>query len=46
MLIEVKLPLGPCRILSLDALIQAKETLGRERDKDAVLHLKALREQA
>ncbi len=44
--IEVKLSMGPCRILSLDALIQAKETLGRQRDKDAILHLKAIREQA
>lgn len=44
--IEVKLAMGSCRILSLDALIQAKETMGRERDKAAILHLKALREQA
>ncbi|MCH7919377.1 MAG: hypothetical protein IIC50_15500 [Planctomycetes bacterium] len=44
--IAVKLSMGPCRILSLDALIQDKETLGRQRDKDSTLHLKAIREQA
>lgn len=44
--IAVKLSMGPCRILSLDALIQDKETLGRQRDKDSILHLKAIREQA
>jgi len=42
--IAVSLPKGPCRILSLDALIQAKEAMGRERDKEVILHLKAIRE--
>ena len=42
--IEVRLSSGPCRILSLDALIQAKEAMGRPRDGEAVLQLKAIRE--
>jgi hypothetical protein len=41
--IELALPMGPCRILSLDTLIKAKEAMGRQRDKEAVLQLKALR---
>ena len=44
--IEVRLPAGMCRILSLDALIQAKEALARDRDKEAVLQLKALRDRS
>lgn len=42
--IEVALPQGSCRILSLDALIEAKEALNRERDREAIIQLKALRE--
>ncbi|MFC1760693.1 nucleotidyltransferase [Planctomycetota bacterium] len=42
--VEVVLSMGSCRILSLDTLIQAKEALGRERDKETVLQLKALQE--
>ncbi len=34
----------PCRILSLDALITAKTALTRPRDRENVLHLKAIRE--
>jgi hypothetical protein len=34
----------PCQVLSLDALIRAKEALGRPRDLQAVLQLKAIRE--
>jgi hypothetical protein len=34
----------PCHLLSLDALIRAKEALGRPRDQQAVLQLKAIRE--
>ncbi len=42
--IEVPLALGSCRILSLDALIEAKSAMGRERDKEVVLQLRALRD--
>jgi hypothetical protein len=42
--IEVALPLGLCRILSLDALIEAKSAMGRERDKEVVIQLRALRD--
>ena len=42
--ITIKLPSGACRILSIDALIRAKEAVGRPRDKEAVLQLKAIRE--
>lgn len=35
--IEVNLPAGPCRILSLDALIRSKEAMGRPRDRESVL---------
>jgi hypothetical protein len=40
----VRLPFGPCRILDLDALIVAKTTAGRPRDKEAVVQLRAIRE--
>lgn len=42
--VSVPLPAGPCRILSIDALIRAKEAMGRERDRQAVLQLRAIRE--
>jgi len=42
--IEVELEAGPCRVLSLDALIKAKEAMNRPRDREAVLQLKAIRE--
>lgn len=35
---------GICKILSLPALIQAKEAMGRPRDKEAVIQLRALAE--
>jgi len=41
--IEVSLPAGICRILSIDALIQSKEAMGRPRDRESVLQLKAIR---
>ncbi|MFH1733006.1 MAG: nucleotidyltransferase [Planctomycetota bacterium] len=43
--IEITLPEGTCRILSLDALIRSKEAMNRPRDREAVLQLKAIREQ-
>ena len=42
--IEVELPAGPCRILSLDALIRAKEAMGGLKDKLTILQLKAIQE--
>jgi hypothetical protein len=41
--IEVHLAVGVCRILSLEALIQSKEAMGRPRDRESVLQLKAIR---
>jgi hypothetical protein len=42
--IEVDTPSGKCRLLGLDALIRAKEAMGRTQDKLAVIQLKAIRE--
>lgn len=42
--IEVELPAGPCRILSLEALIRAKEAMGGPKDKLTLLQLKAIQE--
>ena len=42
--IEIELPAGPCRILGLDALIRAKEAMGRPKDKLTILQLKAIQE--
>ena len=36
--------LGPCRILKIDALIKAKKAMGRDRDRAAVLQLRAIQE--
>jgi hypothetical protein len=42
--IEIELPAGPCRILSLDALIRAKEAMGGPKDQLTILQLKAIQE--
>ena len=42
--VVVQLVAGACRILSIDALIKAKETMNRPRDKETVLQLRAIRE--
>ncbi len=42
--IEINTPSGKCRVLSLDALIRAKEAMGRTQDKLTVLQLKAIQE--
>ena len=42
--VTLSLDFGDCRILSLDALIRAKEALDRPRDKQAVVELRAIRE--
>jgi len=43
--VEIDLPFGRCRLLALDALIEAKKAMGRPRDKESVLQLKAIQEQ-
>ena len=42
--VPVELPGGTCRILTIDALIWAKEAMGRQRDREAALQLRAIRE--
>jgi hypothetical protein len=42
--VELLLEEGSCRVLSLDALIIAKEMMGRTRDKMAVQQLRAIKE--
>jgi hypothetical protein len=43
--VEIELPFGHCRLLAIDALIEAKEAMGRPKDKESVLQLKAIQEQ-
>lgn len=42
--VSVELSGGVCRILSIDALIRAKDAMGRPRDREAALQLRAIRE--
>ena len=42
--IEIEVRGRRCRVLSLDALIRAKEAMGSPRDRETVLLLKAIRE--
>jgi hypothetical protein len=44
--VEVELPVGKCRILDIDALIRAKEAMGRDHDKITVKHLKEIKKQS
>jgi len=41
---EIELPFGLCRIMSLEALIQSKETIARPKDILALTHLRAIKE--
>ncbi len=41
--VVVKMPFGTCRVLGLDALICAKEAMGRPHDLQSVAQLKAIR---
>lgn len=41
--IEVKLDCGPCRIADLETLIRTKKSLNRDKDKEALLQLRAIR---
>ncbi|MEI6149874.1 MAG: nucleotidyltransferase [bacterium] len=42
--VVIRLPFGRCRLLALDALIEAKKAMGRPRDKESVLQLRAIQE--
>jgi hypothetical protein len=42
--VPVEIAGGMCRILSIDAPIRAKEAMGRPRDREAVLQLRAIQE--
>ena len=42
--VSVELSFGPCRMLSLEALIRSKEALGREQDLAALRQLRAIKE--
>jgi hypothetical protein len=40
----VQLPIGACRVLDLEALIDAKSALDRTQDKLALIHLKHIQQ--
>ena len=42
--LEIQLAGGPCRILTIDALIQAKQAMGRDKDRETILQLRAIQE--
>ncbi len=42
--VEIQLQDGPCRVLGLDALIEAKAAMGRPRDMETLIELRAIRE--
>jgi len=42
--VEIDSPAGKFKILALDALIQAKETMGRPHDRLTVAQLRAIKE--
>jgi len=42
--VEIKFESGPCRVLNIDALIEAKAATNRTRDRMAILQLKAIKE--
>lgn len=41
---EIQLPFGGCLVLDLDALIKAKQAMGRPHDRLTVIQLKAVKE--
>ena len=43
--VNFKLSYGDFRILDIDALIDAKQAVGRERDLEAIRFLRAIKEQ-
>jgi hypothetical protein len=40
--VEVELEAGLCRVLSLEALIRAKQAMGRPRDREALAYLRTI----
>ena len=42
--IEVQLAGGPCRILGIDGLMRAKQAMGRDKDRETILQLRAIQE--
>lgn len=42
--LEIELAGGPCRILTIDALVQAKQAMGRDKDRETILQLRAIQE--
>lgn len=42
--VEVELPGGPCRILAIEALVRAKQAMGRDKDRETILQLRAIQE--
>ena len=42
--VEIRFESGPCRVLDIDALIEAKAATNRTRDRMAILQLKAIKE--
>jgi hypothetical protein len=40
--VSIDLPIGECRVLGLEALIDAKSALDRTQDRLALLHLKEI----
>lgn len=43
--ITIMLPIGPCRVIDLPALIDAKAALDRTQDKLALIHLRKIQDQ-
>ena len=41
--VEIVLPSGECRVIDIDALIRAKEAMGRDHDRITVKHLKEIK---
>jgi hypothetical protein len=44
--VTLQLDMGDCRVLSLDALIRAKEALNRPRDLQAIIELRAIKDRS
>jgi len=42
--VEIQLPGGPSRILAIDTLIGAKQAMGRDKDLETILQLRAIQE--
>lgn len=42
--VEIQLAGGPCRVLAIDALIRAKQAMGRDKDRETIVQLRAIQE--